>query len=239
MLWVNSAGESFVIDGHSVLIDFDDPPLGGAAGPVFVAIDAVSRLETAVCLVKRLHLEIGNPYPGCPDLRCLSHRESQTADDEGVGEGGGRDVDVEASLELGERRPIPKPVPLAVGLEEQRPLAPVVDHSHVGKTGSPSPVELDPEGDRPRCAFLDHHFPAFHPDWVSFVETDQAQALIYVQARPRIRQHQVMVWAGYAEEALDLLPLLGQPHNKGKSVGMQTGRHGQLCTRTPRCLIVV
>jgi hypothetical protein len=43
-LWVNAAGEPVVIDGNAVVIDFDDPTFGGAAGPVFVSIETASRL---------------------------------------------------------------------------------------------------------------------------------------------------------------------------------------------------
>ncbi len=67
-LWANSASEPFVVDGHPILVDFDDPTLGGTAGPVFVSINTVSGLETNVGLFKGLHLKMGNSNAGGLDL---------------------------------------------------------------------------------------------------------------------------------------------------------------------------
>jgi len=183
-----------VVHGHPILVDFDDPTLGGCAGPVFVSIETAAGLETNIDLFQGLHFEMGDPDPGRPDLSRLPHRESQTANDESVREWSGGDVDVETPLELGGRDPIPKPVPLTVGLKEQLSLARLVDDCHLSNTSSPPPVEFDPEGDRPRLASIHRHFVALYPNRVSPIETNQAQAPVDVQARPRVRQHQVMVW---------------------------------------------
>lgn len=88
-----------------ILVAFDDSTVGGTSSPEFVSINTGSGLETNVGLFNGFHLKIGNPDPGRRDLDRLPHRESQTADDEGVRERSGGDVDVEHPCSSGDGAP--------------------------------------------------------------------------------------------------------------------------------------
>jgi len=140
-------------------------------------------------LVRAHHIEVRNTDPDRPHLTNPTDRETEAADDECVGEGRRRDVNIKTPLQVGSGSSVQVPVPLPVALEEKLSGSNIVDHGYLNVAGSPPFVEFDFEGGRPVLIAIDRDLMTLYPNRRPHIESNQPQTRIDIHSGPCVGRH--------------------------------------------------